>query len=343
MRLLRFGVVWFKHSKPINGKTTTIGPVHVQVIKTDAKLKPNDGYQNFLFIASQTLSKLPDFDDANRVLIPIEEREQCEFAIEQSANIIAVFHGCERSIFSPNPCLAIEWESQPEKAILEASLGILADEAVFMAPRSDIPFDTSLVQSLGNRLDGVTLLADAFAGDEMGRYREFVRFFELAFNNAFVDLRKKLTKFLQSTPFEYSRSEIDEWADLRHPSMHADMKQTRHVATATDVQRLLGRMEQAALDVLFNKAEWHGKSTRRRFAWVPDAFSRGGGKQPVVRQNSTNVSMMIRKFDAFDVYPVLWECKVSPIRDSWFVRVADRHGNTADAKKDQVLPMSSAE
>ncbi len=51
-----------------------------------------------------------------------------------------------------------------------------------------------------------------------------------------------------------------------------------------------------------------------------------------MRQNSTNVSMMIRKFDAFDVYPVLLECKVSPIRDSWFVRVVDRQGNTADAK-----------
>jgi hypothetical protein len=284
---------------------------------------------------------VPEFDDANRVLIPIEEREQCEFAIEQSANIIAVFHGCARSILSPNPCLAIECESQAEQASLEASLGILANEVVFMAPRSDVPFDTPLVQSLGDRLDGVTLLADAFAGDEMGRYREFVRFFELAFHSAFVDLRKRLTTFLQSTPFEYSRSEIDEWANLRHASMHADLKQTRHVATGTDVQRLLGRMEQAALDVLINKAEWHKKSISRRSIWVPDAFSRGGGKEPVVRQNSTNVSMMIRKFDAFDVYPVLCECKVSPIRDSWFVRVVDRHGNTADAKSDQVLAMTS--
>ena len=58
-----------------------------------------------------------EVDDAIMVLIPIEEREQCEFAIEQSANIIAVLHGCERSIFSPNLCLAIEWESQAEQAV----------------------------------------------------------------------------------------------------------------------------------------------------------------------------------------------------------------------------------
>jgi hypothetical protein len=333
MRLLRFGVVWFKHSKSIaGGKETAVGPVRVQLVKTDIKRTPNDDYQHFLFIASRPLSKPADLDDANRILIPIEAREQCEFAIEQTANIIAVFHGCERVIFSPNPCLALEWETQAEQTYLDATLGILANEVVFMAPRSDIPFDAALVQSLGDRLDGVTLLADAFAGDEMGRYREFVRFFELAFKEAFVDLRKRLTKFFQPTPFEYSRAEIDEWADLRHPSMHADMKQAQYVATATNVQRLLSRMEQAAIDVLFNKADWHSESLERRSIWIPNAFSRGGGKEPVVRQNSTNVSMMIRKFDAFDVYPVLLECKVSPIQDSWFVRVVDRQGNTADAK-----------
>jgi hypothetical protein len=331
MRLLRFAVVWFKHAKPITGKSTTIGPVCVQAVKVDVGTL-DKAYQHFLFIASQPLSKQPDFDDANRVLVPVEEREQCEFAIEHTANILAVFHGCERVIFSPNPCLAIEWESPAEQTTLEASPGILANEVLYMAPRCDIPFDGPLVQSLGDRLDGVALLADAYAGDEMGRYREFVRFFEMAFGDAFVDLRKRLTKFLEQTPFEYSRTEIDEWASLRHPSMHADMKKTQHVATATNVQRLLGRMEQAAIDVLFNKTEWHSKSTSRRPVWVPNAFSRGNGKEPVVRQNSTNVSMMIRKFDAFDVYPVLLECKVSPIRDSWFVRVVDRKGNTADAK-----------
>ena len=49
-----------------------------------------------------------------------------------------------------------------------------------------------------------------------GTYKDFVRFFELAFALPFYDkrFRRKLTQFLEQRGYGYTRNEIDRWANL---------------------------------------------------------------------------------------------------------------------------------
>jgi hypothetical protein len=254
--------------------------------------------------ATLEMNELPELDEKRRVLIPLELREPCEEAIEHVANMISVFQGCSRSVMSPVPCVALEHENEEEKKFLHASAGIKCEAASaefgsrFPIPRNDI----RVVSSLSDRLIGVALLAEAYSGGgESSRYRDFVRFFELAFALSSAKISKKLANFL-APAMRYTTQEVHGWMNLRNPYSHADPKRGGFIASATDIRRYLMRMEQACLDVLFNKAEWMNSSTTRRQVWSPDAISTSPTGDLVVKQG-TRVPARIRVFDEFDVYP----------------------------------------
>lgn len=127
---------------------------------------------------------LPELDDSRRIIVPLESREPCETVIEQIADIISVLEACSRSILSPVPCVAFEYESDDERKFLESSVGIRVDESVSESGvRLPIPRDDArLLSALSDRTNGVALLAEAYSGGgESSQYHNFVRFFELAF------------------------------------------------------------------------------------------------------------------------------------------------------------------
>ena len=324
MRLLRFAIANFRSQSPIKSGATRIGDVDVTIAEGQGADKKD---RFFLVTANAILKALPEKDYAGRILVPSDERESCEFAIDAICNIVSTFHGCSRSILSPIPCVAFECEDTNERKYLDESRGILATHKGDSGVRSAIPMEANLLTSVSDRLIGVALLAEAYAGSESGRYREFVRFFELAFRAPFTQLNKKLCKFFEPTPFGYTRTEINRWVALRHPLIHADMKKSSAIAVTGDVQRHILRMEQAALDVLFNKASWSDKSIERRAVWYPEACTTSENGNIIVKQGS-KLSMLFRTYDEFDVYPRILNAKINKIEESWYFKI-----NEDDAPK----------
>ena len=79
MRLLRFAIARFWSETPIKSGHTQIGGVIVELIPG----QPASGKeQSYLVTATLPLAKAPIRDGAKRVVIPENERERCEFAIE---------------------------------------------------------------------------------------------------------------------------------------------------------------------------------------------------------------------------------------------------------------------
>jgi len=248
---------------------------------------------------------LPDLDNDRRIVIPLEWREPCEDAIEVVANLISVLGRCSRTILSPIPCIALEYESHQERRFLEDSGGIAVEDRLSeMAVRAPISrTDPRLIAALSDRPSGLTLLAEAYsAGGESSQYRDYVRFFELAFMLPCSKLAKKLTQFL-SPSMGYTRSEIQGWMDLRDALSHGDLRKAEFIALASDIRTFLMRMEQACLDVLFNKADWMKSSSTRRNVWTPDALSTSAQGNLVARQGSRGLSLVFRSLDEFGVYP----------------------------------------
>jgi hypothetical protein len=243
------------------------------------------------------------FDEKRRILVANELRAHCETAIENAANTISVLEGCSRSILSPMPCIALEYENAEEKGVLLSSAGIKTQPAWSESDaRTSLPrSDARLIAGLSDRMNGVALLAEAYSGGEATRYRDFVRFFELSFGLSTSQLPKKLSQFL-APAMGYTREEVQRWIDLRDPHSHADFRKARFIATSADVRQFLLRMEQACLDVLFNKAVWMDPSRSRRNLWFPDAISTSPAGNVVVKQGAT-VTARIRCFDEYGVFP----------------------------------------
>jgi len=317
MRLVRFTIAIFYSQSSIRSGITRIGDVDVTIAEGQTA---DDKNQTFLVTAKIDLETCPEKDSAGRIVIPTTPREYCEFAIEAICNLVSTFHGCSRSILSPIPCVALECTTPEERDYLEDSRGILGIHRGDSGVRNKIPMEAELLTSVSDRLDGVALLAEAYSGSESGRYREFVRFFELAFRAPFTQLNKRLEKFFEPTPFGYTRSEINRWIALRHPMSHADMKKTQAIAITSDVRRHILRMEQAALDVLFNKDSWSDKSVTRRRVWTPDVCTTSENGHIVVKEGS-KLSLLFRTYDEFDVYPRILNATLNNIEDSWYFKM----------------------
>lgn len=314
--MVRFAIGVFPARADVPAGMSRIGEVDITMQKGAS---PKDSEQHFLLTAKVDLPSLPENDDAGRVVIPAPAREECELAIEALCNVVATFQGCSRSILSPSPAVALECADKSEREYLEASRGIHAVQRGDSGARNAIPLSEQSLAGISDRLVGVALLAEAYTEGELGRFREFLRFFEVAFRTPVTELSKKLHRFL-APGFGYTRAEINNWIQLRDPLSHADLKKSKVIATTSDVRRFVLRAEQAALDVLFNKATWGDNSIARRNLWTPDAFTTSEGGKIVVKQGS-KLSVLFRQYDAFDVYPRNLTASVTTIEDSWYVKL----------------------
>jgi hypothetical protein len=86
-------------------------------------------------------------------------------------------------------------------------------------------------------------------------------------------------------------------------------------------------MEQAALDILFNKATWGDKSIDRRAIWHPEACTTSENGKIVVKQGS-RLSLLFRTYDEFGIYPRILNAKINKIEESWYFKI-----NEDDAPK----------
>lgn len=252
--------------------------------------------------------------------IPAGPREECEGAITTIADLYAVTGRCRRVILTATPPLALAPDNDGDRAVLQQLRCIRADAA---RPISSIYSPIELrdaVAGLTDRLNGAALIAEAYSHTTMsGRFREFVRLFELAFSRDFTQMEKKLTQTLLPA-MAYTQDEIRTWQALRHPFTHADGKLTKMLALESDARSVIQRMEQAALDILFNKAEWGKWSSSRRSCWIPTAATVSASGEGVVRQGSSNITTEWIMLDEFRAFARSLEMQHTNLPQDWFHR-----------------------
>ena len=138
-------------------------------------------------------------------------------------------------------------------------------------PHVHDPIDLSIetISALNDRPDGLMLLAEALSDQNMlGRYVQLLRLLEHAFGSQLGKFNRELIDFLgdSATRHRFTPKEISQWVESRPRVMHSDRAAIWY---ARDVERTVHRLQEAATDVLFNKARWQQRDAQRRACRVP--------------------------------------------------------------------------
>lgn len=288
--------------------------------RVDVEIAPVADLPGMRLIARATTHiDIPVLDDGGLVVIPDEPRQWCEAAIMRAADMLAISTRCAPNVTTGTPPLALVPEGATDLALLAKARAIRAD-----APRALSTFITAvsladLGPALNGRWDGAALLAEAYSHTQWsGRYREFVRLFEVAFGRSFMEMEKKLSAAL-GPAMGYTAAEVRCWQALRHPFSHADGKKTAEFALESDARPVVQRMEQAALDILLNKAEWGVWSSARRDLWRPEAITVDATGKGLVRQGSAP-TLQLLLLDEFGVFPRDVQLQHTNLPSDWWHR-----------------------
>lgn len=264
-------------------------------------------------------------DENAAVLVPSKSIKECEAAISRTAELLAIVGRCRNEILTATPALALEPETEADRALLTKGRYILAPAASpHQTAHSRLDL-TTCTEALNGRWLGGTLMAEAYAHTTLaGRFRDFVRLFELAFSRAFTQMDAKLAQTL-APGMGYTKEEIRAWQALRHPFMHADGKVSSTLAFEKDARKVIYRMEQAALDILFNKAEWGKWSSSRRDFWRPHAMTVNSSGQLVARQGGSNIRIEWLLMDEFGAFPRI-NSEHRDLPSEWFYKFLPNDG-----------------
>jgi hypothetical protein len=166
-------------------------------------------------------------------------------------------------------------------------------------------------------MDGLASLANYYStGNALGRYREATRFFELAFAMPVTQMEKKLAQFLSSGPFGYTRKEVASWLLHRHGAIHGDSKKATALTWELDVRLYIYRIEQALLDILFNKTNWHDRSRARRAIWAP-VFGTPSNTTDIFATAGAGGTLEFQMLDGWGAFPLAMSSIESPPQAWW--------------------------
>jgi hypothetical protein len=220
-------------------------------------------------------------------------------------------------------------ESAAERAELDQARAIRYN--VRSTTSAQVPkMAPELLTALKDRLDGLQSLATFITQSQpLGRFREAMRFFELAFARPYNKVDKKLSQFLASGPFGYTREEVANWLGKRDLATHGDLM-TPNVWDA-DVAMFDDRIQQAVYDILFNKSDWRSPSRERRQAWDPLAGTIDNDGTPFLTQGVGGIELSFRIFDGFGAYPHDLSANVNkPPAEWWCPFLSDLTGLAAN-------------
>ena len=294
------------------------GPVKLETIKVK---QPDDSEKRFrsLVFTQVPMDHWPEVTDDNAILISEDLRQSAEVVIEIAANTMAVANNCSRSIASPTPYVFI-YENEDEKKWLDKTSGFNLENIAYASAKQTISIEETGITLLRDRLDGVALLAEALSHKQpMGKYHEYIRFFERAFKLTYQKIEKKLSQFLVKGDQNYTRAEVKHWFDLRDLATHADID--KHFALESEIRPYISRMEQAAYDVLMNKKVWHNSSRERRSVWKP-ATSIISPTIDLSITRGKEASFSFQLLDGFGSYPMdLSAILKSPPKEWWYKEI----------------------
>jgi hypothetical protein len=329
MKLVRLAAITFSKVPRRNIVPSVVSGEAVEVELTPAGDMPQVG--KYVVIA-KAYTSLPAIEStsAGLLMLPAEPRRRAEVAIERAADLLAVATRASRQIFSGDPSVALISENADEERILADAKGLQTDGRLSLNTLCTELDLGAVVGSFSDRWDGVTLLAEAYSHNRMSaRYREFVRLFELAFARDFTQMTKKLAQTLRPS-MGYSQAEVRAWQALRHPLTHADGKKTKEIALESDARNVVQRMEQAAIDILLNKATWGTWSSDRREAWTPEAVTVDAAGKGIIRQGSAP-SVEFLMLDEFRTFPVVLGLRHTRLPQTWWHRAPPSESVTDSA------------
>jgi hypothetical protein len=262
------------------------------------------------------LPRRPELTADGYIMVPDEARRRAEAGIEVAANLIAVAERCKRTISSPTPALVLIPGGKTMLNWLNKSLGFKFNRFGIPSGRMYVETNPHILKQLRDRTDGLALMAEALANEHgTGRYREFIRLFERAFGLASSALDNQLARFLMSSSLGYSHSEVKQWVALRNPAIHANRGSA--FVLESDVRPVIHRIEQAAYDVLLNKADWHSPSHRRRKVWMPTTGTTSPGTDIfLTREEAATLHFQI--VDGFGAYPLDLSACLTRLPEGWW-------------------------
>ena len=205
-------------------------------------------------LARIALSHGPVAGEAYR--IPEEERREAEFALEMAGRLAAMEHRARHSFMSPRPCVGL-LAAQPYLSALDGCAVDLPWPTfpIVSSGPAEIVSDPASTQWLRDRLDGLFLLTEALnAGSSVGAFTLYWRFFERAFKSGYRESVTLLQEFLAMSVHRFTADEVAAWADPRNSAIHAN--RGGEVTLESDVLHFMGRIREAAYDVLLNKLNW---------------------------------------------------------------------------------------
>lgn len=216
------------------------------------------------------------------VAVPGRERKAAEDLLRMLARFVALDRRAAHSVASMSTCVGF-FSSEGNMSALEGVPAIVAENNVRSWPAARAGLLGGELQLLdAKRTDGVVLLTEVLnARSPLGQFGQLWRFFERAFKKDHWDAAKKLESFLAgASHHHFEESEIDSWAQARNRATHPnnksrDNKSRDDFRLDSDVQPYIGRMLEAAYDVLLNKKEWWSSSVERRNVWTPVTGSSG--------------------------------------------------------------------
>lgn len=279
---------------------------------------------SLLVVAEVPLASLPPRSEAGQLVIEEEALRRCERAIEEFANLAAVATQSSRALSSPIPEVAFSAVTDEERSWLDQSAGIHRPGYSRGALRWQIELGGRNIEFLSDRSDGVALLAEALSDDHpTGRFRELLRVFERGFKLSPYRLIDPVTEFLSHfDALRFDKEEVKHWLkDLRDTATHADRRED--YVLARDLSLVLPRVELAAYDVLFNKANWRCADSERRDAWTPEGGALRDGS--VVLRSDARAPYVVQFLDGFGAFPLALETRLGDAPpEGWWLEQGSR-------------------
>jgi len=317
MKLVRFATLYFKPN-PLQWNHWEFDDDGIIVEPYIAHETKNPDFLRLIVKATVNLNERPSITKENVLIIPEASRKLAEKAIENMANYIAVSEMCKRRIKSPVPCVAFIPEDAKTLDWLNKTKGFSVKQ------KSQNKFQFSRAKELtkndlNDRIDGISLLAEALSNDHAtGRLHELIRVFERAFKLSPHRLVEPLFQFLNQQGYSYE--EIHNWIfNLRDKSIHADKRED--YVLESDVRPIIDRIEQAAYDVLLNKAKWRDPSPQRRNISIIKAGTKNENK--LFTKTFDKLTLDLRILDPFGAYPLDFTAGLDNFPKEMWIKTVD--------------------
>lgn len=237
--------------------------------------------------------------------------EELTISIEDVINLISLSKNIGREITSANPSFFLQHENEIDLQNLKFAdkIEFNSHELAYYSPVHKFDFDYCFT-NLSDRLDGVRIFAEALSAKTFAdKYRELFRLFEIAFNKENRGLVIPMTNFLEHNKFlNYTQNEIESWIKIRHKIIHANHKEGFLINR--NLYSIMARVEQAGIDILFNKHLWNQNSILRRNLYK---FTIGVNKKnQVFSPPNFTFSQSIIAFDETKTFPTNYFAGFNP-------------------------------